>query len=115
MFCAKTYCAGRLKPFRNLGELQHSFYREGEAPAEPLRRQLGRSLALPFEPLAGSFQSDARLSRDSQAIAGKSVCLVASATSIGCTGVTQQHIRYTLNSYTLNRRLVDLTFLPNQP
>ena len=34
--------------------------REGEAPAEPLRRQLGRSPALPLEPLAGRFQFAAR-------------------------------------------------------
>ncbi len=33
----------------------------GEAPAEPWRHQLGRSLALPLKPLAGSFQSAARL------------------------------------------------------
>ncbi len=32
----------------------------GEAPAEPRRHQLGRSLALPLGPFAGSFQSAAR-------------------------------------------------------
>ena len=42
------------------------FTREGEAPAEPLRTQLGRSLALPFDPLAGSFQAAACLSGESQ-------------------------------------------------
>ncbi len=34
---------------------------EGEAPAEPWWRQLGRSLALPLEPLPGSFHSAVRL------------------------------------------------------
>ena len=37
---------------------------QGEAPAEPWRRQLGRSLALPLEPLADSFHYAARLSLD---------------------------------------------------
>ena len=34
---------------------------EGEAPAEPMRCQLGRSLALPNEDSAGKFKSAARL------------------------------------------------------
>ncbi len=33
--------------------------REGEAPAEPLRRKLGRSLALPIQEIAYSFQGSA--------------------------------------------------------
>ena len=35
--------------------------REGQAPAEPMRRQLGRSLALPHEDSADRFKSAVRL------------------------------------------------------
>ncbi|MCY2984726.1 MAG: PSD1 and planctomycete cytochrome C domain-containing protein [Planctomycetota bacterium] len=41
----------------------HFVTREGEAPAEPWRCKLGRSLALPLELLAGSFQPASRFTR----------------------------------------------------
>ena len=49
----------------------HIAAREGEAAAQPWWRQLGRSLALPLEPLPGSFHSAVRLRIRRSDISGK--------------------------------------------